>query len=125
MTGLRVNWDEDKAVLIRDHRDCGCVQDPIFCGAFAEACPGRVARDEARWEAARADVEETCRVVRRVMVSSVWRSRSSSTCCIGTSCFFFRRNEIFTVERRQWMVAELEDAFVGRGRVEVEAEAKE
>jgi hypothetical protein len=39
--------------------------------------------------------------------------------------FFFRRNEMFTVERRQWMVAELDDAFVGRGRVEVEAEAKE
>jgi hypothetical protein len=68
------------------HRDCRCVQDPIFCGAFAEACPEQVARDEAKCEATRANVEETCRVVRRVVVSSVWWSRLSSTCFIGTSC---------------------------------------
>jgi hypothetical protein len=96
------------------HRECGCVRDEIFDWTdLPEAMED--ARDVARWEVTRADVEETCRVVRGGGVECVVVQVTLNTW--AWEYVFRRARDVSTVERQRWMLAELENAFVAKKSV--------
>jgi len=96
------------------HWECGCVRDEIFDWTDSPEAMEE-ARDVARWEVTRADVEETCRVVRGGGVECVVVQVTLNTW--AWEYVFRRARDVSIVERQRWMLAELENAFVAKKSV--------
>ena len=90
------------------HCCCDCELDDVFSNVVERTDEEAAENDRARWEAICAQVEETCRIVRGIGCLAVKVNLEMST----WSQRFHTTKEVMTVERRRWMIAELEDAFV-------------
>jgi hypothetical protein len=98
---------------VDSHCCCDCELDDIFSNANERTKEEAAENDRARWEAIRAQVEEMCRIVRGMgclavkvkLEMSTWHQR------------FHTHEDVMTFERRLWMIAELEEAFVAEKSV--------